>query len=83
MPKQMTSASRAYLEEEGNASREVSRGDGGGGSVVTAAGADRAALPEDGPQGRPACDAAGGDAADLLPAVMVRAERSTGGGKLL
>lgn len=46
-----------------------------------AAGADCAALPEGGPRGRPSADAAGDDAAYILPAKLVRAERSDGGGE--
>lgn len=48
-----------------------------------AAGAARVALAEGGPQGRPSADAAGDDAAYLLPAKLVRAHRSDGRGKPL
>src|SRR5690606_31388697 len=57
-----------------DAARGLPGGDGAGGAVERIAGADRTALPEDGPAW-PATVPAGDDAADPLPAAVVRAER--------
>ena len=51
--------------------------------MVAFTGADRTALPEDGRQGWAASNAAGCNAADLLPAAMVCAQRSDSRGKSL
>jgi hypothetical protein len=59
--------------------RPDSRGDGRGGALAPAAGADRAALSEDRGEGWTAADAARDDAAGAFPAAVVCAQRSDGG----
>lgn len=65
-------------EEEADAAGEVPRRDGGGGAVGPASGADRAALSQGRAEGWASADAAGDDAARVLPPAVVRPERPDG-----
>lgn len=67
------------MKKKRTAARAVSRGDGRGGALAPAAGADRAALSQDRGEGWTAADAARDDAAGAFPAAVVCAQRSDGG----
>jgi hypothetical protein len=67
-------------EEETDAAGTVSDGDGFGCALGSPFGVDRAALPQGRAEGWASADAAGNDAASLLPAELVCAERPDGRG---